>query len=131
MNCSCCCDEHSTLEIKMKKGESLGFAFTFTEQGVPVDLTNSEMILEIRERVIDDGNYLISKTVDVNSDPEVEGAIIDAVNGKFFFKINKEDIENLSTFKPYFFAIYHRDGSIRDCISANNWQLAKFLVFNP
>lgn len=128
---NCCCKQGSALELGIKKGESLGFAFIFTQQGVPVDLTNSQMIMEVRDGVKDDGNYIFSKTIDVNSNPEVSGIIADAVNGRFFFKINDTDIADMSTTKPYFFAIYHSDGSVRECISANDGQVAKFLVFNP
>ena len=128
MMCGC---ENKSLEMKIKKGESLGFAFTLTQQGVPVDLTNSTILMQVRENVEDDGVYLITKTVTTASDPDVQGTIVNPTSGQFFIKVNSTDIEDMLTTKPYFVAIYHINGDIKDCISANNHQVAKFLVLNP
>lgn len=128
MICGC---EHKSLELKIKKGESIGFAFSLSQQGVPVDLTNSQMVLEVRENVEDDGVYLITKTISINSDPDDVGIITDPLNGKFYFKVNESEIADMLTTKPYFAAIYHVNGETRDCISANNHQVAKFIVLNP
>lgn len=127
---SCCCED-KCLELKIKKGESIGFAFSFSKQGVPVDLTDSQMVMEVRENIIDDGNYIFSKTIDDESDRDTVGLITEPTEGKFFFKVNDTDIAGMSTTKPYFVAIYHIVGDVKDCISANNGQVARFLVFNP
>ena len=128
MMCGC---EHKPLELKIKQGESIGFAFTLTQQGSPVDLTNSTMLMQVRENVEDNGTYLITKTITTASDPDEQGVIVNPTAGQFFFKVNSSDIEDMSTTKPYFVAIYHINGDIKDCISANNHQVAKFLVLNP
>lgn len=129
---NCCCNENSSpLELKIKKGESLGFAFTLTKDGIPVDLTSAEMVLEVRDGLEDTGVYVISKTIDISSDPDVLGVITNPTEGKFFFKINSSDISSMSTTKPYYMAVYHSEDGVRDCISANNGQVAKFLVLNP
>lgn len=127
MNCFC----EKPLELKIKQGESIGFSFTFTKQGNPVDLTNSTMLMQVRENVEDNGTYLITKTITTASDEDEDGIIINPTAGQFMFKVNSDDIENMSTTKPYFVAIYHIEGEIKDCISANNHQVAKFLVLNP
>jgi hypothetical protein len=126
--CGC---EHKPLELKIKQGESIGFAFTLTQQGSPVDLTNSTMLMQVRENVEDNGTYLITKTITTASDPDGQGIIVNPTAGQFMFKVNSEDIDDMSTTKPYFVAIYHINGDIKDCISANNHQVAKFLVLNP
>ena len=128
MMCGC---EHKPLELKIKQGESIGFAFTLNQQGSPVDLTNSTMLMQVRENVEDNGTYLITKTITTASDPDEQGIIVNPIAGQFFFKVNSSDIEDMSTTKPYFVAIYHINGDIKDCISANNHQVAKFLVLNP
>lgn len=128
MMCGC---EHKPLELKIKQGESIGFAFTLNQQGSPVDLTNSTMLMQVRENVEDNGTYLITKTITTESDPDEQGVIVNPTAGQFFFKVNSSDIEDMSTTKPYFVAIYHINGDIKDCISANNHQVAKFLVLNP
>ena len=128
MMCGC---EHKPLELKIKQGESIGFAFTLNQQGSPVDLTNSTMLMQVRENIEDNGTYLITKTITTESDPDEQGIIVNPTAGQFFFKVNSSDIEDMSTTKPYFVAIYHINGDIKDCISANNHQVAKFLVLNP
>lgn len=126
---NCCCEK--SLELKIKKGESIGFAFSLTENDIPVDLTDSQMVMEVRENVEDTGEYVLTKTISISSDEDEVGRISDAENGKFFFKVNEEDVASLSTSKPYFVAVYHVNGDLRSCISANNHQTAKFLVLNP
>ena len=126
---NCCCEKG--LELKIKQGESIGFAFTLSEEGNPVDLTNSQMIMQVRDGVEDTGVYLINKTISTESDPDTVGVIISPLEGKFMFKVNASDISSMSTTKPYFVAIYHVDGEIKNCISANNHQVAKFIVLNP
>ena len=126
---NCCCE--NIYEMKIKKGESIGFYSTLTENGSPVDLTDSQMVMEVRGNVVDDGNYVISKTITTTSNPNVEGKIINPAEGQFFFKVNDYDISDMSTAKPYFVAIYHVNGAIRKCISSTNGKIAKFLVFNP
>lgn len=126
---NCCCEKG--LELKIKQGESIGFAFTLTEEGNPVDLTNSQMVMQVRENVEDTGEYLINKTITTESDVDTVGVIISPLEGKFMFKVNASDISSMSTTKPYFVAIYHVDGEIKNCISANNHQVAKFIVLNP
>ncbi len=128
MMCGC---ENKGLELKIKQGESIGFAFTLTQQGSPIDLTNSTMLMQVRENVEDNGTYLITKTITTESNPDEQGIIVNPTAGQFFFKVNSSDIEDMSTTKPYYVAIYHINGDIKDCISANNHQVAKFLVLNP
>lgn len=126
---NCCCDK--TLELKIKQGESLGFAFTLSENGTPVDLTNSTLTMQVRENIEDTGVYLINKTISTASDPDTVGVIVSPLEGKFMFKVNASDTASMSTTQPYFVAIYHINGDIKDCISANNHQVAKFIVLNP
>lgn len=126
---TCCCEK--ALELKIKKGESIGFAFTLSEKGVPVDLTNSSMVLEVRDGVEDTGTYVFTKTITTESDPDTVGIINQPTNGKFFFKVNDSDTGDMSTSKPYFAAIYHIEDDTKTCISANNHQMARFIVLNP
>lgn len=128
---NCCCGMQRPLELKIKKGESIGFAFSLLQKGAPVDLTGNQMLLQVRENLVDDGVYVINKTISENSDATQEGLINDAANGKFFFKVNDTDIDNLSSTKPYFAAIYRVDGDMVQCISANPFQTALFFVLNP
>lgn len=126
---NCCCDKG--IELKIKQGESIGFAFTLSENGEPVDLTNSTLTMQVREEIEDTGVYLINKTISTESDVDTVGIIVSPLEGKFMFKVNASEISSMSTTKPYFVAIYHIDGDIKNCISANNHQVAKFLVLNP
>ena len=128
---NCCCGGKKPLEIKIKKGESLGFAFNLLQNGEPVDLTGNQILLQVRENIIDDETYIISKTITENSDPDDVGQINDAAKGQFFFKINADDIDDMSTTKPYYFAIYRINGDLVHCISAKYFQTALFLVLNP
>jgi hypothetical protein len=127
---NCCCG-NIPLEIKIKKGESIPFVFRLLKNGAPIDLTGASLLLQVRDDIIDDGNFLISKIISENSDEDEYGKIIDPVAGQFAFKINKEDIDDMSTTKPYFAAIYLITGDICRCISANSFQSANFLVINP
>lgn len=127
---NCCCGK-KPLVLKIKKGESVGFPFALNQQGAPVDLTDMQVLLQVRENIEDTGVYLIEKTISTDSDAEETGVIINPTTGQFYFKINKEDIADMSTTKPYYMAIYLLDGDLRVCISANNFQVAQFLVLNP
>lgn len=117
--------------MKIKKGESIGFAFTLKRHGAPVDLTNAALMMNVRENLEDDGIYLISKTITTQSDAEETGIISNPTEGQFYFKVNQGDIENMSATKPYFVAIYLIEGDIKTCISANDFQVGRFLVLNP
>lgn len=130
MQNNCCCG-HKPLELKIKQGESIGFAFSLSQNGAPVDLTTATMTMQVRETPEDTGVYLINKSISTGTDPENEGVIISPEQGKFFFKVNAADIADLSTTKPYFVAIYHTQDNVTNCISANNFQVARFLVLNP
>lgn len=129
-NNNCCCGKEP-LSLKIKQGESIGFAFTLSQNNVPVDLSNSTLLLQVRENMQDNGVYLIEKTVTTQSNPNEDGLITEPTLGQFFFKINDTDIENMSTTKPYYCAIYRVKNDISDCISAPDFQTALFLVLNP
>lgn len=129
-NNNCCCGKEP-LSLKIKQGESIGFAFTLSQNNVPVDLSNSTLLLQVRENMQDTGVYLIEKTVTTQSNPNKDGLITEPTLGQFFFKINDTDIEDMSTTKPYYCAIYRVENDISDCISAPDFQTALFLVLNP
>lgn len=126
----CGCDNKS-LELKIKKGESLGFAFSLYQSGQPQNLTDTSIVLEVRENPIDNGEYVFTKTITTATNPEINGIITNPTQGQFFFKINSADTENMSTLKPYFMAIYTVKDSVRHCISAPSNKIAKFIVLNP
>ena len=129
-NNNCCCGKEP-LSLKIKQGESIGFAFTLSQNNVPIDLSNSTLLLQVRENMQDKGLYLIEKTVTTQSNPNEDGLITDPTLGQFFFKINDTDIKDMSTTKPYYCAIYRVENDISDCISAPDFQTALFLVLNP
>ena len=119
------------LTLSIKKGESLGFAFTLYQSGEPQDLSGANIVLQVRETPEDNGTYLINKTISSSSDPETDGLIDQPYNGNFFFRVNASDIASMSTLKPYYLAIFTEKNGIRYCISAAGCEIAKFLVLNP
>ena len=127
----CCCGGQRPLTLKIKQGESKGFAFTLSKNGQPFDLSNLQMLLQVRENMQDTGEYVIQKTISENSDAELYGQINNPTGGQFYFKINDTDIESMSTSKPYYFAIYKVSDEDKICISAPYFQTAVFLVLNP
>lgn len=134
---SCCTpgimppDLNRPLVLTMKKGESKGFAFTLYQSGEPQDLSDSEIVFQVRENPEDNGEYLINKTVTTSTTPDIEGLIDQPTEGNFFVFISSAEIANLSTSKPYFLAIYHQKDNVSYCISAADCEMAKFLVLNP
>lgn len=126
-----CYNEQRPLAIKIKQGESKLFAFSLSQNEEPFDLSNSQMLLQVRENMQDNGEYLIEKTITANSDIDEDGQINNPANGQFLFKINSEDIESMNTTKPYYCAIYKIDGDNKICVSAPDFQTALFLVLNP
>ncbi len=124
-------DLYRPLTLSIKKGESLGFAFTLYQSGEPQNLSGFSIVLQVRETPEDNGNYLINKTISTTSDPDADGLIDQPYNGNFFFKINAGDIAGMSTLRPYYLAIFTEKDNSRHCISAAGCEIAKFLVLNP
>ena len=127
---NCCCGQEP-LTIKIKQGESKGFSFSLTQNDIPVDLSNSTIVLQVRESLEDTGEYLISKTISINSDVDEDGIIFSPTTGEFLFKINDTDIAEMNSTRPYYCAIYRVDDDTKVCISAPDFQSALFLVLNP
>jgi len=120
------------MNISIKKGESLGFLYNATFNGKPIDLTDDTLLLQVRETPVDTGVYLIEKKISQTSIIDEVGQIIDPVNGQFIFQINASDIEDLSTLRPYFLAIFLNQGNQSLCISSQSCcDLAIFKVCNP
>lgn len=128
---SCCCENSSTLELRIKKGESLGFSFTLSQNGSPIDLTGKSILFQVRADIVDDGEFLINKTITTSSDIETVGNINDATHGGFIIAVTSSETASLSTLKPYFAAIYYVNGGTKKCISANNGEVARLIVLNP
>lgn len=127
MTCNC----GKNLKLKIKKGESLGFAFVLSTNELPIDLTGGEIVFQARSNVIDNGEYVINKTITEDSDPETIGRINNAREGKFFIMVTSEETANLSTLSPYFAAIYYDINGVKKCISANSDEVAQLIVLNP
>lgn len=119
------------LVLSIKKGESLGFPFSLTINQRARDISWAQVEFKVREEPEDTGIYVISKTVKIDSDLNIDGLITDPVSGEFFIKINAADTKNLSTSKPYYLSMFLITNGIRECISASDCHLAKFLVLNP
>lgn len=130
MNC-CCENGEKPLILRIKKGETLGFAFTLTHNQIPIDLTDAEILVQVRDSAVDDGTFVIDKNVTENSDVATEGRINNPTEGQFFIMITSSETENLSTLKPYFIAIYLLKDNVSRCISANSNELAQLIVLNP
>lgn len=124
-------DLNRPLELKIKKGETKGFAFTLYQSGEPQDLSQSEILFQVRETPEDKGVYLINKLVSTSSDPSVDGLIDHPYEGRFFVMVNSSEIENIPASKPYFLAMFHKRDKMSYCISAADCELAKFLILNP
>lgn len=127
MNCECM----NNLKLKIKKGESLGFAFTLSQNNNPINMTGGSIIFQVRDDVADNGFYVINKTITEDTSLATIGKITSAENGTFVIKITDSDIANLSTLKPYFCAIYYENNGDSRCISANSGQCAQLIVLNP
>lgn len=130
MTC-CCCNDDNSLMLKIKKGETLGFAFSIERNCSPVDLTGAQVIFQVRENIEDTGVFVINKTITENSNIETVGCINEPTEGKFVVMVLDSEIEDLSVVKPYFFAMYLEQNNVRKCISANANGLAQLIVLNP
>lgn len=129
MKCSCQCQP--TLNMKIKKGESLGFVFDLKQNNEPVDLSGAEVLFQVRENLLDDGVFLINKTITENSSINTIGQIINPTEGQFVIKVTSEDTQNLTSLRPYYAAIYYVIDGITRCISANSDDVALLTVLNP
>ena len=103
---NCCCQCQPTLNMKIKKGESLGFVFNLKQNNIPVNLSGGSVLFQVRENLSDDGEFVINKTITEYSSLDTTGRITNPEDGQFIIKVNASDIENLSTLKPYYCAIY-------------------------
>lgn len=128
--CCCSCGCGDALEFKIKKGENAFFPFKYVyDNDEPVDLTNAIITMKVRENVVDDGEYLIEKSITTASSSD--GIINSPTTGEFQIVIHASDIEDLLTTQPYYAAVYCEIDNWKICISANGNQVAKFLVLNP
>jgi len=128
---NCCCKCNTSLNMKIKKGESLGFVFNLKQNNEVMDLTGASILFQVREELADNGVYVINKTITEGSSLSTIGQIINPSQGQFVIKVTNTDTENLTALKPYFCAIYVEiNGDIR-CISANSDDVAFLTVLNP
>lgn len=127
MTCGC----SKGLKLKIKKGESLGFAFGLTIEDSPIDLTGGTITFQVRQNLADNGVYVINKTITTSSDVETIGRITDAEKGQFVIMVTSTETAGLSTLKPYFAAIYYNVNGISRCISADDNSVAQLIILNP
>lgn len=128
MSCEC---QNNSIALQIKKGESIGFAFTVYENDAPINLTGGTVVFQVRENIIDDGNYIINKLISEASSAETAGQITDPEKGEFEVKVNSSDIENMLTTRPYFLAIYYNVNGVSRCVSAQGDSVGTFNVLNP
>lgn len=129
MNCNCKCQP--ILNMKIKKGESLGFVFNLKQDEQPVNLTNASILFQVRETLEDKGIFVINKEITENTSLNTIGQIINPEEGQFVIKVTSSDTASLTSLRPYYAAIYYVVGGEARCISANSNDVALLTVLNP
>lgn len=105
------------LVIPVKQGEALSLDANITVDGEPLDLSNAEIVVEVKEGPYIQLEPMFRKVITTSSDPMVDGQIIDPLNGRFQIRLNVED----TSYPPntYSLVVFLNTGGQEDIISAD------------
>lgn len=117
---------------KIKKGEKFPIEVSLTSSGNPIDLTNANIRVYIKDE-LDDSEGLINKLITLDSDEIEVGRIIDPENGKFTIRLNDEDYFLLKTERTYYLTIWWDipEEGFSKVVSSNGSDYLVFMVCIP
>ena len=90
---SCCShtDDYKELVVEICQGEKRSYRFTVYEGDSPMDLTDWQVTMDVKNAPYSALDPMIHKVVTTTSDLNKEGQITDPTNGVFMVTFSKED----------------------------------------
>lgn len=115
--------------LGIKYGETCPLKFTCKDKtGLPVDMTEGEIVFELYDELLDDVPSLVKKlTTDITED----GAISDPSSGKFYVLFTPKDYEQLYKGRQYFLSVWLVKSDCKKVISSATDKNCIFTVFYP
>lgn len=96
------------LLLELKQGESRSFRFTILENEQPLNLTNYNIIFQVRKSPYLNVNPFINKVI-TNTISQEDGMIDKPLEGSFYVYIATQDFNNMPP-KDYYVSIYITNG---------------------
>lgn len=114
MSCNC---NQNRIEIVIKQGEQRNYNFTIKDNnGVPLDLTNYYILVEIKKYPLFKVNSLITKVI--NNISSIDGWIEEPTTGKFYMTITEENTTSLNPAEYYLIiTLISNDGTSKNILS--------------
>ena len=90
---SCCShtDDYKELVVEICQGEQRSYRFTIYEGDHPMDLTDWQVTMDVKNAPYSALDPMIHKVVTTTSDINKDGKITDPTNGVFMVTFSKED----------------------------------------
>lgn len=125
---------NNRLVVKIQSGETRSFGFTIKNKDslddyVPMDLTQYEVIFQIKEYPYASVKPIIEKVLDLEEDTE-QGYIYEPTEGRFQVVITLDDMDILIPGKEYYLVITLVNGDTRIIISGEGDNVGMFMVCN-
>lgn len=116
------------LKIKIGEQKPINYSIKIKQTGLPVNLVSSTIIFQLKDKEEQISDFLLEKTITETSNPNQDGQIIDAENGKFSIFFKSEDSLKLDINKEYFYTIWRIFENRKEVISASGLVVEKFIV---
>jgi len=116
------------LQIKIGEQKAINYSLKMKSTSLPVNLTNSKIIFQVKENENQIDNFLIEKTITETSEESEMGKIYDPENGKFSVFFKAEDTLSLEINRDYFYTIWRIFENTKEVISSQGLKVEEFLV---
>ena len=116
------------LKIKIGEQKPINYSIKSKQTGLPINLVNSIIIFQLKDKEEEITNFLLEKTITESSDPQEVGQIIDPVNGKFSVFFKSEDSLKLNINQEYYYTIWRIFENKKEVISSSGFAVEKFFV---
>ena len=91
MGCCSHTDDYKELVVEICQGEQRSYRFTVYEGDSPMDLTDWQVTIDVKNAPYSALDPIIHKVVTTTSDLNTDGQITDPTNGVFMVTFNKND----------------------------------------
>lgn len=112
--------------LKVKQGEELGIGFTIKQGGRPFDLSNYNILVQVKNNPTVKSKALINKVITTVSNEQEVGIINSPNLGQFTLHLTKEDTSH--PIGEYYLIIAIQNDSEENIISSTNCTTAVYEI---
>ena len=117
------------IKIKIGEQKAINYSLKVKTTGLPINLTNSTIVFQLRENVDDTNNFILEKIISETSNPVELGQIFDASNGRFSLFFKSADTEKLDLNRDYYYTLWRIFENTKEVISSSGENVQTFNVY--